>query len=66
MNVHTSRLRCVYVTFYLAIGFYIFWWYRCVSSQYVLTRVYVRVFGEPHSPKARADTHLHPYPLLAD
>jgi surface protein len=51
MNVHTSRLRCVYVTLYLAIGFYIFWCHRCVSTQYVLTRVYVRVFGEPRAPK---------------
>jgi hypothetical protein len=56
INVHTSRLRCSYVTFYVAIGFYIFWFHRYVSAQYVLTRVYVRVFGEPHAPK-HANTH---------
>ena len=61
MNVHTSRLRCSYVTFYVAIGFYIFWFHRYVSAQYVLTRVYVRVFGEPHAPKhGQADLHLYP------
>jgi hypothetical protein len=56
MNVHTSRLRCSYVTFYVAIVFYLFWCQRYVSAQYGLTRVCVRVFGEPDDPKARAHT----------
>ncbi len=42
--------------FHLAIVFYIFWCHRCVSTQYVLTRVNVRVFGEPHTPK-HGQTH---------
>jgi hypothetical protein len=51
INAHTSRLSCSYVTFYLAIVFYIFWCHRWVSSQYVLPRVYVRVVGEPRAAK---------------
>ena len=41
---------------YLAIVFYSFWCHRYVSAQYVLTRVYVRVFGEPPTPK-HGQTH---------
>jgi hypothetical protein len=55
-------MRWSYVTFYLAIDFYIFWCQRYVSAQYVLTRMYVRVFGEPRAQK-HGQTHLHLYPL---
>jgi hypothetical protein len=57
--IHTSMWRCSDITFYLAIVFYIFWSHRCVSAQYVLTRVHVRdtaCVRRTTRPKARADT----------